>query len=212
MSDWKHLEEAVGELDEDLVMEILQEFISSNPTEEEAQKAIAACQSGMGIVGDRFESGEYFVGDLIFSGELLTESIQMLKPIISSGSDNKIGSIVLGTVEGDLHDIGKNIFRTLAEASGFLVHDLGIDQSADAFLEKAKELSPDIIGMSGVLTLAIDAMKDVVDVFEEAGLRNNFKIIIGGNPVTKEACEYVKADAYTTNAAEGVKICQGWVS
>lgn len=212
MSDWKHLEEAVGELDEELVMEILKEFISSDPTEEEAQKAIAACQSGMGIVGARFESGEYFVGDLIFSGELLTESIQMLKPIISSASDKKIGSIVLGTVEGDLHDIGKNIFRTLAEASGFLVHDLGIDQSADAFLEKAKELSPDIIGMSGVLTLAIDAMKDVVDVFKEAGLRNDVKIIIGGNPVTKEACEYVKADAYTTNAAEGVKICQGWVS
>lgn len=212
MSDWKHLTEAVGELDEEQVIEILQEFISSNPTEEQAQKAIAACQLGMGIVGSRFESGEYFVGDLIFSGELLTESIQMLKPIISSASDKKIGSIVLGTVQGDLHDIGKNIFRTLAEASGFLVHDLGIDQSADAFLEKAKELSPDIIGMSGVLTLAIDSMKDVVDVFKEAGLRNNVKIIIGGNPVTKEVCEYVKADAYTTNAAEGVKICQGWVS
>lgn len=212
MSDWKHLTEAVGELEEDQVMEILQEFISSNPTEEQAQEAIAACQSGMEIVGSRYESGEYFVGDLIFSGELLSESIQMLKPIISSTSDKKIGSIVLGTVKGDLHDIGKNIFRTLAEASGFLVHDLGIDQSADAFLEKAKELAPDIIGMSGVLTLAIDTMKDVVDVFKEAGLRDNVKIIIGGNPVTKEACEYVNADAYTTNAAEGVKICQRWVS
>lgn len=212
MTDWKNLTEAVGELDEEQVLRILEEFIASDPTEEEAQNAIAACQSGMNIVGDRFEAGEYFVGDLIFAGELLSQAIEKLKPIIGSAGEQKIGTIVLGTVHGDLHDIGKNIFRSMAEAAGFEVYDLGIDQPVEAFVEKVKEVKPDIVGMSGVLTLALEAMKETVDGLKEAGLRDTVKIIIGGNPVTKEVCEHVGADAWTTNAAEGVKICQRWVS
>lgn len=211
MTDWKHLTQAVGELDEEQVLKILKDFVASNPGEEEGQKAIAACQEGMNIVGDRFESGEYFVGDLIFAGQLLTESIEILKPVIGSTSSKKVGSIVLGTVQGDLHDIGKNIFRSMAEAAGFEVHDLGIDQPVSNFVEKVKEVKPNIVGMSGVLTLAIESMKNTLNGLKAAGLRDGVKIIIGGNPVTKEACEYVGADAFTTNAAEGVKICQGWV-
>lgn len=209
--DLKALTEAVGELDEDKVLEMLEEFVASNPTEEEAQKVVNACQQGMAIVGNLFDTGEYFVGDLIFAGELLTNAIDALKPVMGSGTTEKVGTIVLGTVEGDLHDIGKNIFRSMAEAAGFEVHDLGIDQSAAAFIEKIKEVKPQIVGMSGVLTLAIDSMKNIIDELKKEGLKEDLKIIIGGNPVTKEACEHVGADAYTTNAAEGVKICQGWV-
>lgn len=212
MADWKHLTEAVGELDEDKVLEILNEFVAENPSEEEGQQAIAACQAGMGIVGERFETGEYFVGDLIFAGELLTDAINTLKPVIGKTGGEKVGSIVLGTVHGDLHDIGKNIFRSMSEAAGFEVHDLGIDQPAENFINKVKETKAGIIGMSGVLTLAIESMKEIIDELKESGLRDNVKIIIGGNPVTAEACEYVGADAHTTNAAEGVKICQGWVN
>lgn len=211
MIDLNELKKAVGELEEEKVMGMLTEFVSSNPTEEEAQKIVNACQEGMGIVGDLFEKGEYFVGDLIFAGELLTEAINTLKPVIGAKSDTKAGKIVLGTVHGDLHDIGKNIFRSMAEAAGFEVHDLGIDQPASAFVKKVKEINPNIVGMSGVLTLAIESMKSTVEELKQAGLRDRVKIIIGGNPVTKEACEYVGADAFTTNAAEGVKICQGWV-
>ena len=105
--------------------------------------------------------------------------------------------------------LGKNIFRSMSEAAGFEVVDIGIDVSVDEFVEKAKAVKPQIIGMSGVLTLAIDSMKETVDAIKAAGI--DAKIIIGGNPVTKEACEYVGSDAFTTNAAEGVKICQGWV-
>ncbi|AOY77988.1 cobalamin B12-binding domain-containing protein [Clostridium formicaceticum] len=209
--DLKVLTEAVGELDEDKVVEMLNEFVASEPTEEEAQKVVNACQQGMAIVGDLFDKGEYFVGDLIFAGELLSSAIEALKSVIGSGTTEKVGTIVLGTVEGDLHDIGKNIFRSMSEAAGFEVYDIGIDQSVTAFIEKIKEVKPQILGMSGVLTLAIDAMKNVVDGLEKEGLKNDLKIIIGGNPVTKEACEHVGADAFTTNAAEGVKICQGWM-
>lgn len=148
---------------------------------------------------------------MIFAGELLSEAIDALKPVIGSGSSAKIGKIVIGTVHGDLHDIGKNIFKSMSEAAGFEVIDLGIDQPVGAFIDKVKEVSPEIVGLSGVLTLALEAMKDTVDGLSEAGLRDSVKVIIGGNPVTKEACEHIGADAFTTNAAEGVKICQRWV-
>jgi methanogenic corrinoid protein MtbC1 len=211
MIDLKVLTDAVGDLDEDKLMGMLNDFVASKPTEKEAQSVVAACQQGMAKVGELFESGEYFVGDLIFAGELLTQSIDILKPVIGSDSSAKVGKIVMGTVEGDLHDIGKNIFRSMSEAAGFEVFDLGIDQSPSAFIEKIKEVQPDIVGMSGVLTLALEAMKKTVDELKAAGVRDSLKIIIGGNPVTEEASRQIGADAFTTNAAEGVKICQNWV-
>jgi len=203
--------EAVGNLEEDKVTELLKTFVESNPGLEEAQKVVSACQEGMEIVGKNFEDGEYFVGDLIYAGEILKNATDMLKPLIGGAHNENVGKVVVGTVKGDLHDIGKNIFISMAGAVGFEVHDLGIDQSSESFVEKIKEVDPQIVGMSGVLTLAIDAMKETVDAIKEANLRNNVKIIIGGNPVTKEACEYVGADTFTTNAQEGVKICKKWV-
>ena len=211
MVDLKVLTEAMGALGEEKVMSLLRDFLATNPTAGDAQQVVNACQQGMAIVGDLFEQGEYFVGDLIFAGELLTNAIEILKPVIGQESSEKIGKIVLGTVHGDLHDIGKNIFRSMAEAAGFEVHDIGIDQPPSAFVDKVKEVNPDIVGMSGVLTLALESMKNTVDALKEAGIRDRVKIIIGGNPVTKEACVQIGADAFTTNAAEGVKICQRWV-
>ncbi len=209
MLDLKVLTQALGDLEEDLVMDLLKEFIDTNPSEAEALEAVGACQAGMAIVGDLFENGDYFVGDLIFAGELLTEAISVLKPALGCGASVVIGTILLGTVHGDLHDIGKNIFRSMSEAAGFEVVDIGIDVEVDAFVKKALEIKPQIIGMSGVLTLAIDSMKETVDALKAADV--DAKVIIGGNPVTKEACEFVRTDAFTINAAEGVKICQGLI-
>lgn len=185
--EWSNLTKALGELDEQKVDDLLNEFLAANPTEEEAKIAVAACQAGMGTVGDLFEKGEYFVGDLIFAGELLTATMDRLKTVLDSGSSEKTGKIVLGTVFGDLHDIGKNIFRSMAEAAGFEVYDLGIDQPVSAFVEKVREVKPDIVGMSGVLTPALTSMKDTVDGLKAAGLRDQVKIIIGGNPVSESS-------------------------
>jgi len=127
---------------------------------------------------------------------------------LGSSDTATAGKILLGTVKGDLHDIGKNIFRSMAEAAGFDVVDIGIDVDIEEFVGQAQKIKPDIIGFSGVLTLAIDSMKETADALKAAGVTS--KIVIGGNPATKEACEYIGADAFTTNAAEGVKICQGW--
>ena len=198
MLDLKVLTQAVGDLEEEDVMDLLNDFVATNPSEAEAQEAVAACQGGMAIVGD-----------LIFAGELLTEAINVLKPVLGSDDSAVAGTIIIGTVHGDLHDIGKNIFKSMSEAAGFEVVDLGIDVAPEIFVEKAKECKPAIIGMSGVLTLAIESMKETVEALKAAGI--DAKVIIGGNPVTKESCEYVGADQFTTNAAEGVKICQGWV-
>lgn len=205
------LQQAVGDLEEEMVLNMLNEFVATHPSIEDGQKAVAACQAGMATVGEFFEKGEYFVGDLIFAGELLTEAINVLKPIIGNGVTKLSGKIVLGTVHGDLHDIGKNIFKSMAEAAGFQVYDIGIDQSVQSFVNKVKEVNPDIVGMSGVLTLALESMKETVDGLKESGLRDSVKIIIGGNPVTHEACIHIGADAFTSNAAEGIKICQEWI-
>ena len=203
-----NLAELLGDLDEEAVLEAIDGVVAANG---DGLAAVAELQKGMDKVGELFENGEYFVGDLIFAGEILTEAIGKLKPILSAGTGDKMGAIVLGTVHGDLHDIGKNIFKNMVEIAGFEVYDLGIDQSPEAFVEKIKEVKPIIVGMSGVLTLALDSMKDTVEAIKAAGLRDSVKIIIGGNPVTKEACEQIGADAFTTNAAEGVKICKAWV-
>lgn len=209
MIDLVLLNQSIADLDEDKVFELLETFMSTNPTEEEALKSIAACQEGMATIGEKFETGDYFVSDLMFSGELLSDAINILKPALSGESSQKMGTILLGTVYGDLHDIGKNIFKSMADAAGFGVVDIGIDVSIEEFIKQAKELKPDIIGLSGVLTLAIDSMKDTVEALKAENI--NAKIIIGGTPVNPTNCEYVGADAFTTNAAEGVKICKSWI-
>jgi methanogenic corrinoid protein MtbC1 len=211
MLDTMKLKEILGALDEDTVNEMLDEFIASNPSEEDAQKVVEACQQGMEIVGANFEKGEYFVGDLIFAGELLTSSIEKLKPLLGSSGGGSRGVVVLGTVEGDIHDIGKNIFKGMSEAAGFTVVDIGIDQPPEAFVQAVKKNGPQVLGLSGVLTLSIDSMRRVIDALEETGLREKVKIIIGGNAVNTEACRFVGADAWSKNAAEAVKICGGWV-
>ena len=212
MIDISKLSQIMGDLDDDTVIQFVEDFMKSNPTPEDADQLMTAAQEGMAIVGDRFERGDYFVGDLIYAGEILADVIDMIRPILSEVSQElNRGKIVLGTVKGDLHDIGKNIFRIMAEAEGFEVHDIGIDQPVEAFVEKVKEIQPDIVGLSGVLTLALDAMRLTVDGLKEAGLRDNLKIIIGGNPVSKDANDQIGSDAFTTNAAHGLNICKEWM-
>lgn len=212
MLEISKLTQALADLKDDEVLDIINHFIDNSPNKEGADKLIKAAQEGMAIVGDRFERGDYFVGDLIFAGEIMADVIDLIKPIICGESKGNItGKIVLGTVKGDLHDIGKNIFKVMAIAEGFEVHDIGIDQPVEAFIEKVKEVKPDILGMSGVLSLALNVMKNTVDTLVQIGLRDDLKIIIGGNPVSKDACEHINADAFTTNAIEGLAICKEWV-
>ncbi|MDR3160254.1 MAG: cobalamin-dependent protein [Spirochaetaceae bacterium] len=204
------LRETVGRLDEEKIQKLLEEFISSNPGDRETWEVVEAFHQGMEIVGNRFEIGKYCAGDLIFAGELLDTSIDKLRLFMGVRKDRSRGLVVLGTVEGDVHDIGKKLFKGLIELSGFRVEDIGVDQKPDAFVLAVRKFRPQVLGLSGVLTLSIASMKRTVDAIQEAGLREGLKITIGGSVVTEEICRYVGADAWSKNAAESVKIFDTW--
>ena len=211
MIDFNELAEAMGDLDEDVMVETLEQVMAEGGAD--AQKAMEACQKGMDTVGSLFEEGEYFVGDLIYAGELMTKAVEILKDalITDGGEDTVKARMILCTVKDDLHDIGKNIVRSMLEAAGFEVLDLGIDVAPEKIVETAKAEGINIIGLSGVLTLAIDSMKDTIDAFNEAGMRDDVKIVIGGAPVNAEVCEQTGADAWASSPQTTIDYCKSWV-
>ena len=207
MIDFEKLAAAMGELDEDTVKELLEPV----STTEEANAAMDACQKGMDEIGKLFEEGEYFVGDLIYAGEIMTGAVEVLKPYLagneSTGSKTKM---LLCTVKDDLHDIGKNIVRSMLEANGFDVIDLGIDVPAEKIVQTVKTENIKIVALSGVLTLALDSMKATVTAIKEEGL--DAKIIVGGAPVSEDACMRIGADDWAHSPQKTVKVCSAWAA
>lgn len=167
---------------------------------------------GMEIVGEKYENSEYFLAELIMAGETMKEGMRVLEPYLKLGDVKTIGKVVIGTVWGDLHDIGKNVVVTLLNAAGFDVVDLGVDVSPEKFVEAVKENNPDIVGMSALLTTTMIEMESVIRALNEAGLRDRFKIIIGGAPITQEYAEKIGADVAARAAVEGLNICKSWVT
>ncbi len=172
------------------------------------------CRTALGIIGDRFAAGECFVPELILAGEMLRQIGAMVKPkIATSGSapQKKLGRIVFGTVEGDIHDIAKDIVVFMLDINGFDVMDLGVDVPAAKFVEAVKSFKPQVVGLSGFLTLAYDPMKNTVQALKDAGLRDSVKIMIGGGQMDDQVCAYAKADAYGKDAMAAVTLSKGWV-
>ncbi|MDD3718132.1 MAG: cobalamin-dependent protein [Actinomycetota bacterium] len=167
---------------------------------------VEGLRDGMSEVGRRFEEKEYYLSELIMSAEIFKQAIGLIEPRLASGSGAPRGSVVIGTVKGDIHDIGKNIVATLLRCGGYEVHDLGVDIPADAFVRKLKETGAPVLALSGLLTLAFDSMKETVDSLAEAGLRGRVKVIIGGGPVNDKVVEYSGADAWGMDASQAVKL------
>ncbi len=171
------------------------------------------CRSAMDIVGSKFEDGEFFIPELILAGETLEDISRLVKPLIS-GTDGeaqeKHGKVLIGTVAGDLHDIGKNIVTFMLDVNNFDVKDIGIDVPKEEFLDAIREFRPQVVGLSGFLTLAFDSMKETVDAIEGAGLRDEVKIMIGGGQVDEMIRKHTGADAFGLNAMEAVKQCKEW--
>ena len=167
---------------------------------------------GMKIIGKKFEASEYFLSELIVAGEIGREITRLLEPHLMGAEVKKAGNMVIGTVIGDLHDIGKNIVVMMLEAEGFKVIDLGVDVPPGKFVEAVRQESPEIVGMSTLLTVTMVEMKKVIEALKEAGLRDQVKIIIGGAAVTEEYARSIGADGYGANAVEGVRICKTWVA
>jgi trimethylamine corrinoid protein len=168
--------------------------------------------SAMAVVGKRFETGEYFIPDLLMAGEILKGISEIVKPLLEAGqTGGKKGKVMIGTVAGDIHDIGKDIVTFMLEVSGYDVLDLGIDVPVSVFVEKTREFKPQVVGLSGFLTLAFDSMKKTVEALEQAGLRDSLKIMIGGGQMDEEIRKYARADAYGKDAVAAVHLCRQWI-
>jgi 5-methyltetrahydrofolate--homocysteine methyltransferase len=170
------------------------------------------CRAAMEIVGQRYEAGTYFLPELLLAGEMLTEITEIVKPELAQAQAlPRHGKVLIGTVKGDIHDIGKNIVTFMLDASGFEVQDLGVDVPPEKFVEAIQAFQPQVVALSGFLTLAFDAMKATIGAIEAAGLRAGRKIMIGGGPVSEEVRSYTGADGYGKDAMAGVSLAKQWV-
>lgn len=169
------------------------------------------CREAMQVVGQRFENGEYFVPELILAGDIMQAIAAETKPLIQQqNGKSKRGKVVIGTVEGDIHDVGKDIVVLMLDVNGFDVYDLGIDVPAQVFIDKIKEVQPEVVALSGFLTLAFDSMKSTVEAIQAAGLRDKVKIMVGGGTVDEQVKIYAKADGYGFDAMSAVKMAKDW--
>ena len=200
----------IVELNEKNVEELVKERISKN---DDPLKIMDDVKKAMKIIGDKFSNKEYFLPELIMSGEILRQIFDELGPKMkeAQSSEEKKGKILLGTVAGDIHDIGKDVVKFMLDVNGFDVLDLGVDVSAEKFIESLKEFKPKVLALSGFLTLAYDSMKDLIDKLKDAGLRENIKIMIGGGTVDERIVDFVGADAYGQTAVDAVNIATKWM-
>jgi methanogenic corrinoid protein MtbC1 len=204
--------EAMVEMKEQEALERAKELISSG---ENPLKILNACSEAMETVGKRFETGEYFLPQLILAGEMLKQISEMLKPKLkdetNSVTSESLGKVLIGTVKGDIHDIGKDIVTFMLQVNGFNVLDLGIDVPPSKFVDAIKDFHPQIVGMSCLLTLAFESMKETVEAIENEGLREGVKIMVGGGQVSEMVRDYANADAYGEDAVSAVRLAKNWV-
>jgi methanogenic corrinoid protein MtbC1 len=207
MSD--KLVSAIADMREEEALAMVKEMVEGGV---EPVSILDAAREAMGIVGQRYEKGVYFLPELMLSGEMLSQITDILKPELAKLPEIKRhGKVLIGTVKGDIHDIGKNIVTFMLDVNGFDVLDLGVDVSPQQFVEAIQDFEPQVIGLSGFLTLAFDTMKETVEAIEAAGLRDGVKIMIGGGQVNEEIQKYAGADAYGRDAMAGVTLAHKWV-
>ncbi|MGD8465470.1 MAG: cobalamin-dependent protein [Anaerolineae bacterium] len=200
---------AMADMREDEALMLVKDLLAEGT---DPMDILGAAREAMDIVGQRFETGQYFLPELIMAGEMLSQITDLVKPELAKApqAESK-GSVVIGSVAGDIHDIGKNIVTFMLDVNGFEVHDLGVDVSPQAFVDAIQTYRADVVGLSGFLTLAFDAMKDTVAAIEAAGLRDSVKIMVGGGQVTDKIREYTGADAYGDDAMEAVGLAKSWI-
>jgi len=204
----KDLVNTLADLKEQEAIKIVKDRLSAG---EDPLKILEDARKAMEIVGQRFASSEYFIPDLVYSGEILKAVTELVKPKLTKTAESKkLGKIVFGTVAGDIHDIGKDIVVFMLEVNDFEVHDLGVDVPAQKFVEKIKETGASIVGLSGFLALAFDSMKETVEAIKAAGLRDKVKVMIGGGQMSDEIKNYTGADAYGKDAMTGVSLAKKW--
>lgn len=206
------LSNLIAELEEDAVLSLVRERIAAG---DDPLQIIEDCNAGMREVGKKYETGEYFVSGLIMSGEIFREVVELVQPLlIKRASGQSSGLVLIGTVSGDIHDIGKNMLGMLLSCYGFTVIDMGVDVPPEKFAQKAIEITPDIVGLSGLITASFEKMKETVTTLREkaTAVRVSFPVIIGGGMIDNQVCQYVGADYWEKDAMSGVRLCQRLVA
>jgi 5-methyltetrahydrofolate--homocysteine methyltransferase len=193
----------MADMKEKEALQIVDELLAQG---EDPQKILDLSSQAMQVVGERYQEGTYFLPELIMSGEMLRKIGEVLKPLLAQKTDTtaKLGTVVLGTVRGDIHDIGKDIVGFMLEVNGFEVVDLGIDQPEENFVTAVRENQPQVLALSGFLSVAFDSMKSTIQQVEAAGLRKDLRIIIGGGQMDDTVRKYTGADAYGDDAMAAV--------
>ena len=203
------LVDALAELREDEALAIVSERLEAGT---DPLSIFDDAKRAMEIVGQRFSDSEYFIPELVYAGEILKEISVLVKPRMGTGTDvARLGKVIIGTVAGDIHDIGKDIVVFMLDVNGFEVIDLGVDVPAQRFVETIQETDSHVVGLSGFLTLAFQSMKDTVGAIADAGLRERVKIMIGGGPIDEQVRTFTGADAFGTDAMAAVDLAKGWI-
>lgn len=202
--------DAILELKEKEALTLVREKVRSG---EDPIAIMELCRKALTSVGDRYAKKEYFLSEMIVAAEIFREIMEILESHIPArtGTAKAIGKIVIGTVKGDIHDIGKNIAVSMLKINGFDVFDLGVDVPPESFVAEIRKVDPEIVGMSGLITVSWDSMKETVKAIEDAGLRDEVKIIIGGGAANEEAARYVGADACAAEVMKGIDVCKRWM-
>ena len=206
---YDELVETIADLDESEALKAVRGALDSGINPYEIMEIL---KRAMKIVGERFEANEYFLNDLIMAGEILRQANEMLRPLLHGKiEEKKLGKIVFGTVQGDIHDLAKNLVVFMLESYGFKVIDLGVDVPPETFVEKTREAGATVVGLSGFLTLAFESMKRTVEAFEAAGMRKRVKIMIGGGQIDRRICDYTGADAWGQDASAAIRYAEKWL-
>lgn len=204
----EELVQAIVEMDDEQAVALTKELLAQGT---DPLSVLEDCRLAMGEVGRRFETGEYFISELILAGEILKSISAEVKPLIKAESNgSKKTRVLIGTVKGDIHDIAKDIVTFMLDVNGFEVKDVGIDVPVATFINEIKSWQPDIVALSGFLTLAYTSMKETVEAIEAAGLRGKVKVMVGGGTVDAAVCSYAKADGWGTDAMTAVKLAKQW--
>lgn len=205
----RRLRDGIGELDEDGVLATVRACLAAS---EDAAEVIATCEEGMRIVGERYEQQEYYLSGLIMAGEIFREVLELARPALQASlAGDSSGRILIGTVQGDIHDIGKTIFQIALRSYGFTVEDLGVDVSPALFVERVAAWQPDIVGLSGLLSTGYDSMRETVRLLREQASESErppVPVVIGGGLINEQVRGFVGADYWCGDALEGVRLCQ----
>jgi methanogenic corrinoid protein MtbC1 len=205
----KELVNAIADMNEGEALKLVREMVEGGS---EPMAILGAAREAMDLVGQRYDAGSYFLPELMLAGEMLNQITDIVKPELAKSPEiGRRGKVLIGTVEGDIHDIGKDIVTFMLDVNGFEVLDLGVDVSPQKFVEAIEDFQPQVVGLSGFLTLAFDAMKETVEAIKTAGPQDGVKIMIGGGQINEQIRQYTGANAWGQDAMGAVSLAKNWI-